>query len=118
MLKLQGTIFSGLVNATDALALCQLVQKAIELEHSTIPPYLTAMFSLKPGTNKEVSEVIHSIVVEEMLHMAIMCNIMNALGGSPIINKPTFIPNYPTSLPMGIGDQLIVGLEKYSLVVI
>ena len=34
------------------------LQNAIELEHSTIPPYLTAMFSLKPGTNDEIARPV------------------------------------------------------------
>ena len=34
------------------------LQNAIELEHSTIPPYLTAMFSLRPGVNRRIGELI------------------------------------------------------------
>jgi hypothetical protein len=49
-----------------------------------------------------------------MMHMTIACNILNALGGEPIISKPHFVPSYPTHLPMCIGDSLIVGLERYS----
>lgn len=89
-------------------------QLAIELEHSTIPPYLTAMYSLKPGSNHEIRGILKSIVAEEMLHMAIAANILNAIGGSPEINKPDFIPQYPGDLPLGIGDHLNVGLEKFS----
>ncbi len=93
-----------------------LMQNAVELEHATIPPYLTAMFSIKPGTNKEIRDIIHSVVIEEMLHMTIACNVLNALGGSPAINKKEFVPAYPGPLPMGIGGDmgLIVGLERYS----
>lgn len=93
-----------------------LLQNAIELEHATIPPYLTAMFSLKPGTNREIWKIIHSVVLEEMLHMSIACNVLNALGGQPAINKAEFVPKYPGPLPMGIGSGmgLIVGLERYS----
>lgn len=99
----------------NALAeLYPLLQKAIELEHSTIPPYLTAMFSLKPGTNLVQRQIIHSIVIEEMLHMTIAANILNALKGSPKIDHNRFVPEYPGPLPMGIGNGLIVGLEKYS----
>ena len=31
--------------------LCQLLQAAIELELTTLPPYLTAYFSIKEGSN-------------------------------------------------------------------
>ncbi len=106
------------VNASETLEdLFPLLQNAIELEHATIPPYLTAMFSFKPNTGSEIRTIIHSIVIEEMMHMTIAANIMNAIGGSPDISSPGFIPNYPGPLPMGIGSQdgLIVGLEKFSL---
>lgn len=114
MLKLQTEFVQRIVNAHKLEELYPLVQKAIELEHATIPPYLTAMFSLKPGTEKEIWDIIHSIVIEEMMHMTISANILNALGGSPSINNPKFVPEYPGPLPMGIGDGLIVGLAKYS----
>ncbi|GAB5399904.1 MAG: hypothetical protein Aureis2KO_14890 [Aureisphaera sp.] len=114
MLKLD-TEFVGNIRKADSLdVLFPLVQNAIELEHATIPPYLTAMFSLKPRTEREIWDIIHSIVIEEMLHMTIASNILNALGGSPNINKPDFVPEYPTGLPMGIGDGLVVNLAKYS----
>ncbi|RBL90355.1 hypothetical protein DF182_28245 [Chitinophaga flava] len=90
------------------------LQKAIELEHATIPPYLTAMISLMPGKNQEIRDLIHSVVIEEMLHMSIAANILNAIGGSPVINKPDFIPTYPGPLPMNINKQLTVHLERFS----
>jgi Ferritin-like len=91
-----------------------LVQEAIRLEFSTIPPYLTAMLSLKPGRNREIWWTIHDVVVDEMLHMTIAANLLNALGGRPTITGPNFVPPYPSSLPLGIGTQLVVGLEPYS----
>jgi Ferritin-like len=91
------------------------LQNAIELEHSTIPPYLTALFSLKPGTNDEIGRLIQSIVHEEMLHMMIVGNILIAIGGHPAINVPKFIPTYPGNLPMSIGgSKFIVGIEAFS----
>lgn len=93
------------------------LQTAIELEHSTIPPYLTAnftLFSLESQENKYISDIIGSVLGEEMLHMSIACNILNAIGGSPAINTPNFIPNYPGHLPGGVDGGLIVGLEKFS----
>ena len=90
-----------------------MVQNAIQLEFSTIPPYLTAMISLKPNQNREIWNLIHEVVIEEMLHMTIACNILNAIGGKPTLAAPDFLPRYPGPLPMGIGD-LIVPLEKFS----
>jgi hypothetical protein len=91
------------------------LQNAIKLEHSTIPPYLTAMFSLKPGVNDVISRLIQSIVQEEMLHMTVVGNILIAIGGHPAINTPNFIPKYPSPLPMSIGgSDFTVGLEAFS----
>ncbi len=116
MLKIDATYLHKAQQASSLEELFPLLQNAIELEHATIPPYLTAKFSLKPGTNQEVSQIIDSVVIEEMMHMTIAANILNALGGTPDINKADFVPNYPGPLPMGIGQNqgLIVGLEKYS----
>lgn len=87
------------------------LQAAIELEHATIPTYQTALYSIKPGTNPEAAGIIASVAREEMLHMAIAANVLNAIGGSPVIDKPGFIPVFPGPLPMGIGD-LSISLEK------
>jgi len=96
------------------------LQQAVELEHSTIPPYLLANFTLfdgggSAGVNSKISEVISSVLFEEMLHMSIACNVLNAVGGQPCINKPEFIPNYPCHLPGAVEGSLVVHLEKFSL---
>jgi hypothetical protein len=106
------------IKITDLASLQLALQKAIELEHATIPPYLTAYYTLR-GTSvggKAARQIIRSIVVEEMLHMHLACNILNAIGGAPLINTPGFIPTYPGPLPMGIGgaDGLVVGIKRYS----
>jgi hypothetical protein len=106
------------INITDLASLQSALQKAIELEHATIPPYLTAYYTLR-GTSAggaAARQILHSIVIEEMLHMHLACNILNAIGGAPVINAPGFIPNYPGPLPMGIGgaDGLVVGIKRYS----
>lgn len=94
------------------------LQNAVELEHATIPPYLYALYSLIPGKNKMIYRLIESVVIEEMLHMTLAANILNAVGGHPDINNPKFIPNYPGPLPLGIGTEdgqpFIVSLEKFS----
>ena len=53
-------------------ALKQTLQNAIELEHSTIPPYLQALYSIKTGANLEVAKLIRSVVTEEMLHLSLI----------------------------------------------
>jgi hypothetical protein len=91
------------------------LQQAIELEHSTIPPYLTALYSIKPGANAEVAELIRSVVIEEMLHMALVSNLLVSLGGSPQIGRPGFVPNYPGPLPGGLRGGLTVRLRRCSI---
>ncbi|SOD89704.1 ferritin-like domain-containing protein [Spirosoma fluviale] len=118
MIQIKPEIIHQIKEATSLEHLFDKVQMAIELEHATIPPYLTAMFSLKPGANLGQRKIIYSVVVEEMMHMSIAANILNALGGSPQINNPQFIPSYPGPLPMGIGQGLQVGLEAYSTKVV
>ena len=115
MIRLQRSVITAIQAAKNPSDLYPWLQNAIELEHSTIPPYLTALFSLKPGSNDEIARLIHSIVVEEMLHMTIASNILIAIKGHPAINKPDFIPKYPGHLPMSIGGKdFIVGLEAFS----
>ena len=92
------------------------LQNAIALEHATIPPYLTAVATLS-GTSESVQyarDEITEVVVEEMLHMTLACNVLNAIGGHPAIADPAFVPIYPGPLPMGIGGDLIVHLRRYS----
>ena len=89
------------------------LQTALELEHATIPAYLTALYSIKDGTNAESAEIIQSVVMEEMLHMTLVANVLNAVGGKPRINSPGFIPQYPGPLPHSSG-ALQVGLMPFS----
>jgi Ferritin-like len=115
MIKLGRTSLRGLGAPQPAVANVRAaLQQAIELEHSTIPPYLYAKFSLVPGKNNEVARIIHSVVVEEMLHMVLAANVLNALGGRPAISKPTFVPAYPGPLPGGVEGQLHVHLRPFS----
>ncbi|PEY73214.1 ferritin-like domain-containing protein [Bacillus thuringiensis] len=91
------------------------LQVALEFEHSTIPPYLVAMYTIKPGTNQESLEIIRTVVVEEMLHMVLVANVLNAIGGQPNIDHPNFIPDYPIEIPICQGDNKIeVHLRKFS----
>jgi hypothetical protein len=114
MLKLRSGIVEKIAAAQSGPDLFEFLQSAIELEHSTIPPYLTALYSIQPGKNAVVAGIIRSIVVQEMLHMTIAANVLNAIGGAPAINKSCFIPTYPGALPMMVDDDLQVGLEKLS----
>lgn len=121
MIKLKLEFLDQIKAATEPKDLFGILQSAIELEHATIPPYLTAMFSLKPGKNREIWGILHSVVLEEMLHLTIASNILIALGGEPDFIHKEFVPEYPGPLPMNVARQgpddeapLEVGLSGYS----
>lgn len=92
-----GVPLAGTITSLDSLR--EHLQYAIELEHSTIPPYLCALYSIEPGRNLEAVEVITSVVVEEMLHLVLAANLLNALGGRPRLDIPEMLPGYPRPLP-------------------
>lgn len=77
------------------------LQWAIELEHATIPPYLCALYSLDPGRNAEAAQVVGSVFAEEMLHLALAANLLNAVGGEPKLDTPELLRPYPRPLPHG-----------------
>jgi hypothetical protein len=77
------------------------LQWAIELEHFTLPPYLCALYSLDADRNPEACQVVTSVLVEEMLHMALAGNLLNAVGGRPRFDTPQMLPVYPRCLPHG-----------------
>ncbi|HET9648631.1 MAG TPA: ferritin-like protein [Microlunatus sp.] len=77
---------------------------AMRLEHATIPPYLTALYSIRPGTNSDAFHILRVTVVEEMLHLTLAANVLNAVGGSPDLTCQGFVPDYPAYLPDGETD--------------
>ncbi|MDI9309302.1 MAG: ferritin-like protein [Limnohabitans sp.] len=88
------------------------LQSAIELEFSTLPLYLSAMFSLEIQ-NYSAYNLIRSVAMEEMVHMAIACNMLAALGGTP--NIKNIQVKYPTQgLPGGAEPDLNIGLAQLS----
>ncbi len=92
----------------------RMLQFAVELEFKTIPPYLVAMWSIKdPGSI--VVTLLSGIVKQEMLHMGMVCNLLNTIGGTPKINDPHLVPHYPGPLPGGVNPKLKIGLERISL---
>jgi hypothetical protein len=86
------------------------LQSAVELELSTIPVYLSGMWSIKDGSGAAYN-LINSVVLEEMLHLGLACNMLVAIGGKPAITAPT----YPTTgLPGGVLPELEVYLAGLS----
>jgi hypothetical protein len=71
------------------------------------------LYSIHPYTNKDATDVIRVVAVEEMLHLTLAANILNAIGGHPDLTVKGFVPNYPTCLPNGEHD-FEVGIGKFS----
>ncbi|HEY0107043.1 MAG TPA: ferritin-like protein [Rhizomicrobium sp.] len=116
MIRLRRSLIQGLTGPAPSPAAVRIaLQQAVQLEHATIPVYLYGLYSLHHGTNREIAEIIQSVVVQEMLHMTLACNVLNAIGGSPQIDKPGFIPTYPGPLPGGVESGLIVSLAPFSM---
>jgi hypothetical protein len=87
------------------------LQTAMQLEFSTIPPYLCAQWSINADPSG-VADMIGNIVVQEMYHFALAGNMLAATGGVPRIANAAFIPRYPTNvLPGGIPQKLAVDLQ-------
>jgi len=88
------------------------LQNAIELEHSTLPLYMFAMYSIKIQ-NYTAYNLIRSIVMEEMIHMALAANMLSAIGGVPQIRE--LHPAYPSQgLPGGAEPDLHARLAPLS----
>jgi hypothetical protein len=77
-----------------------------------MPLYSAAMYSLEVQ-NYPSYNTIRSVLMEEMLHMAAVCNILAALGGSPRIRG--LDPGFPaTGLPGQVAPDMTVMLAKLS----
>jgi hypothetical protein len=80
------------------------LQSAVELEFATLPVYLMGMWSIREQEG-EAYRLIKSVLMEEMLHMGLVCNMIVAIGGTPRIVAPV----YPGPVPGGV----LPGLEVY-----
>lgn len=98
---------------TDVETLHGYLHSALQLEHATIPPYLTALYSIHPGTNLDAVMVIRVVAIEEMLHLTLVANVLSATGGTPDLTSPGFVPSYPAYLPDG-EDDFQVDLQRFS----
>ncbi len=70
---------------------------ALSIELSTIPPYLSALYSVRDRTSA-AARLIRDVVIGEMLHMVLVSNLMNAIGAHPSL-APEFVPLYPGYMP-------------------
>ncbi|MFC3121014.1 ferritin-like domain-containing protein [Agaribacter flavus] len=93
-------------------AIQEKLQTAITLELSTLPPYLTAYFSICPNTNIKATEAIRSVFMEEMLHLCLAANVLVSIGGTVSFSAKT-IPQYPCVLGFK-GREFNIDLARFS----
>ena len=98
-------------------ALIYTLGKAAELEHLVMLQYLFAAFSLKQAESEGVSaeqlvaigrwrRTLLEISGQEMLHLALVQNLLTAVGAAPRLARPNFpMPAY--SYPAGVRIELL-----------
>jgi hypothetical protein len=97
--------------------LTYLLCQAAELEHALMCQYLYAAFSLKstadPGLQAGQLEaverwrrVIFAIAGEEMLHWAMVQNLLTAVGSAPYVSRP-HMPHQAGGYPPGVQLRLL-----------
>jgi len=84
------------------------LQVAVELELSTIPPYLCGWWSVG-DRGSHAARLIRRIIDDEMYHLGVVCNLLVAVGGQPRIKAAA--PTYPGPLPGGVRDGVTVYLS-------
>jgi hypothetical protein len=92
------------------------LRTAIRIEFFTIPPYLTAMWSINAASNGDPDQAyrtVFSVVLEEMLHLGLVSNILAGISRPhEVVDYRAFAPTYPGDVPGGARPGLIVGLRK------
>ncbi|MFI6435254.1 ferritin-like protein [Streptomyces sp. NPDC050759] len=84
------------------------LQVAVEVELSTIPPYLCGWWSIR-DRGADAARLIRRIIDDEMYHLGVVCNLLVAVGGRPRIRAAA--PTYPGPLPGGVRPDVTVYLS-------
>jgi hypothetical protein len=84
-------------DSPDLTKMKRWLQRALEIELATIPAYMICLLSIKLPGNREAAEIVRGVLVEEMLHMVLVSNVLNAIGGKPRVDADA-IPRYPLML--------------------
>ncbi len=96
--------------------LWNLLIQAAQLEHLIMCQYLYASFSLKTDPDEGLTaeeadavgrwrKMLTGIAIEEMLHLALVANVMTAIGAAPSLSRPNF-PRRSEYLPPGVQFAL------------
>ena len=97
--------------------LWNLLAEAGQVEHLIMCQYLYAAFSLKTGPDEGMTaeqadavarwhKMLTGIALEEMLHLALVSNVMTSIGAAPSLSRPNF-PRHSEYLPPGVSFALL-----------
>ena len=95
--------------------LLDLLETALEVTHATMPPLLTALWSIKKGYSRNIRRTLIKIVDQEKYKIDIIARIMLSLGGRPKMFHGSFALSYPSTLPNGIDKDEVLSLEMLSV---
>jgi CDGSH-type Zn-finger protein/truncated hemoglobin YjbI len=98
-------------------ALIYMLCEAAELEHGIMCQYLFAAFSLKQREDEGLTaqeletvtrwrSVIAHVATEEMLHLALVHNLLSAIGAAPHLGRPN-LPAPAHHYPAGVNLMLV-----------
>jgi Ferritin-like len=98
-------------------ALIYMLCQAAELEHGIMCQYLFAAFSLKQRTDEGLTpeeletvtrwrRTIAHVATEEMLHLALVQNVLSAIGAAPHLTRPN-LPAPARHYPAGVSLTLV-----------
>lgn len=80
------------------------VRMAVSIELTTLPTYLYPYWSIRPsydgGSDKAQAArtSMMSVILEEMLHMGLSSNLLNALDGTPNFIERPYLPVFPEDI--------------------
>jgi hypothetical protein len=97
--------------------LWSLLVEAAQIEHMIMCQYLYACFSLKTDPDEGLTaeqadaaarwqQTVTGIAIEEMLHLALVMNVMTAIGAAPSLSRPN-LPRHSEFLPPGVEFALL-----------
>src|SRR5580693_7811756 len=98
-------------------ALIYILCQAAELEHGIMAQYLFAAFSLKQSAAEGLTDAeaaagqrwrkqIMHIAAQEMLHLALVQNLLSSIGAAPHLSRPNF-PQPASHYPAGVHLMLL-----------
>jgi len=103
-------------------ALIYMLSTAAELEHALMCEYLFAAFSLKRSVDEGLTReqlaaverwrsMILGVAKQEMLHLAIACNLLTSVGIGPHLSRPN-LPQPARHYPSGVRLELLPFSEQ------